>query len=426
MPVDIGEESGGGTFTGLTGNYVARPVSVAEKIVEGKDGRPDALRVVFEVEDKKDELSLFVPLGPGAAQRLALFAPGATGVPTTESALREWIARNVRPDKVLVYAKNGSIWSRIAEPGKHRAQLSGLFKFHNKKGEPRAGFRLRTADGKDISWTTTWPALVCKVGDTPEEDDIGPKGALNGSQYLFGYLIDLGLDWKRFEAELVAAYNGTLPDGRKGRLFRAMGLDGEEPGFFQDPEDITPDLLDAVKRHGPATVEVEVVNDREYGIGPKRGDFSRVQLTKIIVEGGAGGVSAEFEREKGRLLDALDVLAIKLFQRDTRFAAGSNTTEDGKAVMRGLIVPLVRLNPGIVRKQKEDGSPLVTFPFGPDGWTLNGVAALSMAVEKLLQMDDEELFLTVDLHNSASLLAWAERAATELKADMSVDEPEVF
>ena len=108
MPINAGKE-GETTYTGLTGNYHARPTTVADKIVEGRDGRPDALRVGFEIKDKDDKATLFVPMDGGAADTLRPFTGGSEPTQTDEAYLRKFIAGNVVTDWYLVYLSNGTV-----------------------------------------------------------------------------------------------------------------------------------------------------------------------------------------------------------------------------------------------------------------------------------------------------------------------------
>ena len=408
MPVNVKEE---GEYEGLSGTFKAKPASVADKVVEGKEGRPDALRVIFEVEDQDKTLSLFVPIHADAVGRLRPFIPGLTSVTATEAGLRDLIAA-MPTDAVTVYANNGSIWSRVAEVGVHRAELSRLMLFTRASdNETRARFVLETPDNTEISWTAPWKVKASR-GTTPDKDDI--TVSLNDS--VFQYLCTLGLDARWFEVEMSEAY-------QKGTLFARLGLDGQVPGFFEDPADITPELLAAVERHGKRQVQVEIVDHPQYGLGPKRaGQIKMVQLAPVVVEG-AGNV--EFDRELLRFYEDWDNLTRVLLARDdARFLIGGKLTGDGRPIAMAVMVPAIQAYPDAVKERKADGTPAIVLPPTLDSWKLNGLVCVNFLAERLMAAGPETLFELVNLGdpNPEKLLVWIAENVKEFASDMDADE----
>lgn len=403
MPVNIGKENEGGTFEGLTGNFTAKPTEVADKKIEGREGRPDSLRVVFEVEGQDDKLSLFVPLHESAVDRLRPFIHDADNVPTDEAGLRSYLASNLPGDTFLVYASNGSIRGTTAPAGKHRIRLTGLHKFTRRTdGQERVRFFAETKTFETVTFTVKYPDLVCKVGQKPEQDDIGPAKELSPNKYLFEYLIAFGLDWQQFGQEITDAY-------QNGNLFTRLGLDGPEPGYFSEPDDITEELFQATKRHGPNRwCEVEIVDNKQYGLGPRRGEWSHIELTPIIVEGASD--NAEFNREKLVFLEMWENLTKIVLGKDAaRFMVGSALTDDGRTIAKGILVPLLYRWPEGMLTKKSDGTPAIHLPPTPETWNINAVACANLTAEKLMALDEEARFRVANLTDQgASIIAWAE------------------
>lgn len=426
MPVNMGKEGEGGTYEGLTGNFMARPSVIADKLVEGKEGRPDALRVTFEVAGREDAVSLFVPLHESAADRLRPFIPDVPDdVPTDEAGMRSYLAANLPGRDFLVYASNGSVRGVTAPEGKQRVRLTGLNKFSRQAdGQARVRFFTETKDHETVTFTVRHPDIVCKVGATPEEDDIGPAKEFNPNPYLFEYLIAFGLDWKRFEREVKDAYE-------QGRLFTRLGLDGPEEGFFSDPNDLTEELFQATHRHSPNRwCEVEIVDHKQYGLGPKRGAYSHIEFTPVIVEGGSTSkADAEFEKEKLRMMTAWDVLTqIVTGDENARLMAGTQFTRQGRALAACTLKPLILKYPDAVLRKNQDGTPYIEVPPKPDTWNVNGMVAAACTAERLCKDGKVGLIDLNDAEGTAErVVEWASDAlAWEWQGAGYTEEAEVL
>ena len=426
MPVNMGNEDSGG-FDGLTGNFVAKPVEVADKLVQGREDRPDAVRVTFQIQGKDDKLSLFVPLSERAPEVLRPFIPNVKQVPTDEAGLRSFLAANMPGTEFLVYASNSSIRGTTAKPGKVRVQLTGLHQFSRQSdGQKRARFFAETKNHETVTWTVRYPAIVCKVGQTPDQDDIGPEKEFNPNPYLFEYLIAFGLDWGRLVQEVTQAYED-------GKLFSRLGLDGPEPGYFSNPDDLTDELFQAAKRHNPNRwCEVVLVDHQQYGIGPKRGDYSHIEFTPVIVEGG-GADDAEFTREVASTMEQWDLLTKVIYgDGDARFMVGGKFTDQGRDLALSVLKPLVLAYPAAVTGTKADGTPEIVLPPNADSWTLDGVACLYFTAKRLLKLseegNDKTLMSLVNLtdHEGKKVVAWAKENVPEWATIGQESEAEVL
>ena len=396
MPVNLGKEGEAGTFEGVTGNFHAKPTIIADKLIQGKDGRSDALRVVFEVEGKEDTLSLFVPLSDNAADVLHPFIPNTKDVPTDEAGMRSYLASNLPTQTFFVYASRSSIRGTTAKPGKQRVRLIGLHKFSRQSdSQERVRFFAENKDHETVTWTTEYKGIETKVGDKPEEDDID----LSPNPYLFEYLIAFGLDWEQLGMELSTAYED-------GQLFPHLGLDGETPGFFNDPTDLTDELYQATRRHSPNRwCDVTIVDHEKYGIGPKRGEWSHIDFTPVIVES-----NTEFNREVETFLELWENLTKVVMARDeARFMAAGKFTQDGVAMMKAILKPLVLAYPAAV---VPDPPVIFNATPSPDTWTLDGLVCASFTAQRLMKVASEDngaLFDLIDLsdHEGTKVLEWA-------------------
>lgn len=403
MPVTIKEQSESNRFTGTV--VITPPYAVAEKLVEGRDGMPDAVKLLCSIKGEEEPAALFVPLHENAIYKLQAFIPGLERVPTQEGALRKFLEAYFPKEEFLVYVQNGSVRSRMAGAGKHRAKLYRVFTYENEKNTTRARIVLRTEANEEITWTAPWEGAVSANAETNEI-------SIASGKHVIQYLVALGLDLEKLEAELIEA-------DRAKTLFPhyddSVGV--EVPGFFggDTPKDIARALNDAVKRHGPYWVEVEVIDNKKWGPSAKgMGTKEGVQLTRIIV---ADGQNAAFEKELAYFYELWENLTkVVLAKPEARFVAGHSLTEEGKTVAVGIIKPVMLAHPHLLKDEA------VQFPPNPNGWHLDGLVALDFVGERLLKLDEEERFNIVNLTDPTKLLEWAAGAVPELSADPMEEE----
>jgi hypothetical protein len=374
--------------------------------VQGRDGKPDQVKLIL-ASAQGAEYFYGVTIGDYAGESLKPLIPTAQGA-MSEAAIR---AALVNVGTTKRWAKTYGSWVQdfLAGPGEHFATLHNLRQYKGAEAT-KWWLTLKTREGLIVpDFPAPLGAVQCIKGDTPDKDWLGPKEVLHYGRGPFYYLVKLGLDWEWFKKQVA-----TCPAIWPGRWDEH---DVPIDPLFSDIEDMTPEFL-AWTWRTPKVVKVSVVVDPKYGLGVKRGK-TFFELAEVVIEGAA---SAEFEREKSLFYDAMDKLTATVLQKDTRFMAGSETTPDGKAVIRGVLVPIIKAHPALVKTVKDDGSPAIKFPVTQEGWSLNGLAAVTLAVERLLKLDPEALFLNVSLTDPAPLLAWCNAHAPELAADMTVDE----
>lgn len=417
MPkIDAGEGGKGNTYR-ESATLQLKAHHVADELIQGKEGKSDFVKLVFH-STKGEEFGYGVPIGQDAPRYLKPLT-GAVSA-TSEEGIRRALA-GVTSEPRWCKTWGSRVMDFLAGPGDYIAQLNGI----------------RQAAGQDHK--TWWISLITengllvpdfparlpenlelRKGDEPENDYIGPKAAFNPDKSPWFYLVKLGLDWARFVKEMSES-KALWPGHYDERL------DPVE-SFFDDPADLTMAMIIAISRHGLKPVKVTVHVDPKYGLQVKKGQFF-FELTEVIVQG--QGPSAEFEREKGAFYLNLDALTAKVLNRpDARFMAGDKVTEDGRKMIgtdtTGIIKPLILAYPALVKLRRDDGTPGINIPPTPESWTLNGLAALNIAIERLMRLDDGEMFTTINMTNPAPLLAWAKTNCPELAGDMSDDQEEIF
>ena len=405
MPrADIGTESTS-MSGGKKGEFKVRFKDIAEKTMQPKS--PDSpfkesLRVEFGIEGAGDDaVSLGVQI-EDPADDLWGFVDDPGAAPTdNETALRKFIEQHVIRDPVDVYV-NQFIRSRLAPEGTHTFErLLGIWTYSNDSG-PRIGMTAVTADGLTATWSCKDPRLTKEIGTKgPEGDYIGDDKALNPNQYVFIYLQNFGLDWEQLQEKLrtAEAYWPRITD---------MEL-GVKP-LFSDFDNPWPDFLAMIDKWNPVKMTIE--RHPQYGLGPKRvGQFPIVKMTPIERDESA---SAEFEHEKVLFLELWDnVTKAVMSKPDARFIAGGALTDDGKSVALVTLVPIIRTYPAAALKKKPDGDPAVVLPPTPDTWPLDALVCANFTAERLLALDQEDLFRVVNLSDTRGLMAWAEKAVPE-------------
>jgi len=411
-----------------SGELVVALHGVDQEIIEARDGRPPALRVLFK--SGETVVSYSVPIG--TAEALDRIAPFTTGKPSgfTEKVLADFITSNGVEGPYTVRTWGDYIQEFYAPVGTHIGTLADLRQTN--KGD-YMWFTLKSREG----FTSSFPAPVpegfeVRKGQTPEEDFIGGtfkdknnkiKKSFTPGKGPFVYLVQLGLDWGRFLDEL-----GNAPALAPGHftndlkpILPYMEIGGEFPPkgnwcYFQNLNDITPELMDATRRHGLKTIQWTVYDDEKYGLSVKRGDYF-FELTQVVVDD-SGKESAEFEREKLVFLEEWDKLTSTLFAKpDARFMVGGKFTPDGLTVAKTVLIPVLNRWPDGILVKKEDGSPKVHVPPTQDTWNINAVVAANWTAKALRELPEEERFkINLSDPSGGWVVQWAEAVMDEVWA----------
>lgn len=390
--------------------------SISDELSPPRDDWPAALKVLFKVSGQDRMVTKFVPLDKTVSKRLEGFCPPTEA--TSEMGIRSHVEKTIIKEPIWIRLW-GSIQERLAPVGTYRFKLHKLGpKRPNREGVNQTWFTMKTKEGLYTSTPIKYPDLQHTVGKTPEDDWIGPKDELAPAKYMFKYLISFGLDWTRFaeennpECELLTCQ--ALWPGH----YTADGPPIEP--FFSNPDDITQELVQAVARHGPRYVEIEIEDHPQYGLSPKRGDYSLITMTPVIVE---GQDDTEFQKERARFLMSWGHLAnVVLAKENVEVARGSTWTPDGRAVAMMAIVPIITAYPHVVTTQKEDGTPRITVPTS-DTWDLDRMVCMSFVAEQLLEAHAKgEINLTdpivgiINSKDSSALLEWVAENVPELES----------
>jgi hypothetical protein len=382
MPAQI--EKGGEGFKGYA--WVT-PHSISDDLMQKQEGQE--LRLIFKVEDEKKQdgspilVNYGVPVDPERAVIAMMPWLGKdVKLPSGPEAMKDFIARNMPGEKRYARIYNNFIQEYPSPLGTHRGTLVDLRTFWSDKyNQTRISFIVQTTEG----FTTTWHApysIKCVLAEDPAKDDI----TFFDTRLDIDYLMTLGLDFKQFVTE-INEYHKT-----NGRLFSRLTLDGQLPGMFQDPADISPELMHAIKRYGPATVEFKIVQEKGYNPGPERqGKYHKVVLKPIVIEGDSGPSKAEaaFQKEAARFAETGERFISEVMATPTRFAVDSTVTQEAIPVLKALIVPLVNRFPQISKKRKEDGTVGVSTVLSAENWTTDGLAALETVMARALAADEK-------------------------------------
>jgi hypothetical protein len=410
---------------GVKGSFYVVPFEVANNLIASDDRNPQ-LRVRYQDRDDKDQIfSLGVDMVDMDKAYGTLQAPSGGLITRSmldgadleseggEQKLRTIVGGSLVTEPMLAYVSGSYIQSFTAMPGRHRGQFSSLFLL--RPATPRrCGISIRNEEGFESFWTMPWgpdaegkgAAVITTVGATSAEDQI----EVFKSKAVWEALITLGFDWDLFMEKLKTVE----------QLYTNVGLDGEEPGLFADHENLTPELSAFLKDprvwfpdyegSGPNTVRWEVVDDPKYGIGAKRGDYSKVLLTEVEVD------DAEFTRELSLWHTRWDQLTQKLSgDQNARFMQAGKLTDLGRNVAKKVMVPVVAQYPDVVKGKKADGSPSIKFPPTPETWGLNGLVCMTLLAGRL--HDEETVMETVD--DPEALLAWTNLSVEELQMDLN-------
>jgi hypothetical protein len=372
---------------------------------------------VFKAKaDPQRELSWAVPISAPDLR------PYSNSKPQGEAALRKQIQQMLDGEPRWVETYGNFIRHFMPPPGgTYTGYLDEIrHGVSADTGKLWSFIRLVTVDNLKVDFPAGWPkGLEKRVGKTPREDWIGPKGEFNSGKSPFYYLCQLGLDWDRWTNVELEEAEALFP-GHYDSDLKPI-----EP-YFEDVDNWAAELFDACKRHGLKPVQFSTHIHPKHGLSvvKPKGKFF-FQLTPIIIEGSQE--DRDFQKEKDVFLDRYEKLTqAVLDDYDARFVAGTGkpTKDKGSEIVKGIIVPVVRAYPSLVRKRNDKGDPVASFPVRFEDWRTNGLAVLGFLAERLLQ--DEDLLEIVDLKDPGKLLAWAKENVTELEDDMTVDEAEDY
>jgi len=403
MPrIASGDKSGGG-FTGTVQVIADR---IADEILQATEWRPEAVRVVFAQKDNpKKEFSWAVDIENPDLR------PFTSNKPQGEAALRKELKGRLDTLPRWAFIKNNFINQFEAPIGIHTGYLDDFFQYTNAQGTQRCIIRIRNKEGYTSTINCPWPKIECRVGDTPEEDWLGPEKELNAGKGPFPYLIKLGLNWKQWTDVDLEQAAALWPKHYDKDMLPV------EP-YFQDTENLTPEILAAVHKHGLKPVQWEVVPDDDYTLSlTKDGMF--YALTPIIIEGSPEDKA--YQDERVVFYEMWDNLTKVIHGADARFATlAGKATPEGAQVIRGLIVPVIHQKPDIV-KLFVDGEPKARLPVEHDDWRTNGLVFLDLMAERLMQADAAAL-----CDDPAALLEWVAANMPEMADDLTIDEGEEF
>lgn len=420
-----------------SGEYRVTPLKVADDIIEAKDGRPPALKMLFKSVVSDAIASYSIPIGDEYAGEAKLrLKPFTDGEPSsfTEAGLRQFIAANMKDGPFMVRTWGDYIQAFNADLGKHIGYLADL---RMTKKRNMIWFTLQDLDGFESDFPVPWK-METRVGSTPAQDFIGGEEQkddgkkiklLKPSKGPFPYLCRLGLDWNRWLKELEEApalFPGHYDEeGVPMEPYLKHGGDFPPPHdkwcYFGDMDDLTPELHDATIRHGLRPVKWNVVDDPKYGLGVERGQFY-FDLVEVEILGGEQGstpVPSRKEQEYQKEIVAFEKNAVdftrKLAKSPTaEFMRGGRFTDEGREVALHFIKPLLNLFPEAIPEQdakgkslrRENGEPVGTLPPSMDTWVLDGLVALNVTLEKLVKLpDDDALFIEAKM-DSGALTMW--------------------
>lgn len=402
---------------GIKGTYRVIPFEVADELISSDDRNPQ-IRVRYHVEgDPETIVSLGVDMvdmdKAYESLQAACLGLDRDSLEPDEVKLRTRISAYLTTEAKVAYVRNSFIQSFAAMPGKHRGKFHSLFLLAPNDTQRRCGISIRDDDGYESFWTMPWgpkpdgkgAAVVTVVGATAADDQL----EVFKSKAVWESLITLGFNWDAFK-EMI---------GKADAYYTSVGLDGEIAGVFADHENITPELaafLKDPKNGGPATVRWDVIDDPKYGIGPKRGDYSKVLLTTIEVD------DAGFNHELSLFMTRWDQLTAKLSgDQNARFLQAGKLTDKGRVVAKAVLKPVIEVYPDAVKAKKPDGSPSVKMPPSPETWELNGLVCATLLAARLY---DEETVEEI-VGDTEQLLAWVNLSVDEFQMDLTyVDEEE--
>ena len=408
---------------GFRGRVQVTLTEIAEKIIDAHDEYPAALRAVYNVEGKEQTVTLAVPLDneQGPEQVKGFLTSKIVGDWGDEPGMRAALPNLLKKGPLWVNVWNNYIRYPLAGPGHHRGQVRSFRKSTASDGKMTMWIELATSDGLVSSWGCPYKEYPMVIGDTPDGDRWGIEGeSVNPSDYWLKYAIALGLDWDKLNAEIEAApclwpkhydSNGT-----------------PIPALFPDMNDLTGAIYEAVQRHGPKTVEWDVVDHAQYGIGPRRGEYSWVELTPVIIESASDG---EFRKEAERFASDFEMLTKVIHaNNDVLFQRGTKLTPEGLSVAKAVIKPVVLAYPQLVTNQDQEGKPMLFIPPEPQDWQLNGLVCINFVAERLMAAESKQpglLFQMVNLTNPdpKALLDWVAENVPEIQDSMS-DEKEAL
>lgn len=402
---------------GKKGHFYVVPSEVSPELStfqrDGMEFRQ--VRVIFTVQGTKDTVNLGVDIAD-PAPRLGLFMDPTNAPANDADALKRFIKNNIGNDAYFVRVHNNFIQDHVAPEGKHIAKLApycsdeylcGLRLFSNARGDLRVNFRLVTDRREAICWHRPFNDGIEFVDDDCH---------LNPNVLWLKEVCTLGLDYDRFKEELEEA----------DYWFDSMTMNGIRKGFFENPLDPIPEINRMVDTHGAQPVQVTVVLDQQYGYGPPRGEYQKIELTPVIVAEGSRPHS-QFEevwKEFNGLWDS--VVAMVMKTEDPLLRLGKLTKPYGLAIAKSVLVPIINAYPRIVKQEKPDGSPKIAFSTDLDHltahWSTDGVAALCFLAEELLKLDETELFTIANTTSADALLEWAAKTVPELSGDMEMEE----
>jgi hypothetical protein len=380
---------------------------VSDNLIEARDNWPAALRAVYAGEEAL--LSLAVPMDPTCAKAIGAFITPYEGeIPTDEPTLRKFLREHIIQDEIWVSAYKGFIKSRLAPAGKHKFKLHQVRKFTRRAdGDDRIGITVCTDQGLETGFTAPWPGIKAIRGNTPETDSIEISEQKLGTQYL----VALGLDLDKWEIEMK----------RAEALWPRQGV----TSMFSDENDVAPEILQAVARHGVQYVQLEIELDDQYGLGPKReGQYHEVVM-KIYATNDSGTRDTETLEEESRSdFDDERVYFTTLFDSLTKLVSGKDNalftingylTAEGRDITKMIIVPLAQERPDTVKGKKPDGTPALPFPVTEEGWNLEGLHWLAGVAQLLMTtVDLSDLVGVVDRNDPSKIVQWAKENEAQL------------
>ncbi|MFH1090970.1 MAG: hypothetical protein V1742_05305 [Pseudomonadota bacterium] len=380
---------------GLSGTMEVGFMGVEEKLLDPTDWRPaSAIAVAFNA--KGMQVKLAVPLEKDLAFRALRSIFPDMEKTADETRLRSLLS-GFPPVARWASCYNGWVQRWACPPGIHLGKLAdvsrkqGIPSFYlstnPKTGDQtkRVRFVLETAEGLASEFSVPW-GLETRMGNTPAEDYVKFTGVV------VDILCLLGLNRARLEADLNEA----------SQLYDRP----EVMGPLHDPENIFPVLLERLQKDGLKTVQWEVVNDPKYGPGIKREGTYKTPAIKGVVM--VEGKQDPFEIERDRFIAIMDKFCTAYYGRETRFVMPSGSlTDDGKAIAKGILKPIVVAYPHIVKNEKG----MMNFPISAAGWQVDGLASLGIVMELLMGREDFKDPTCISLTDPAPLMAWVKENA---------------
>lgn len=348
-----------------------------------------------------------VPIHESASNKLWGFVPSDIPQPAPrEQAIRDYIYQHFVRDTVWVNVVSGWVTMRLAPEGVHVFTLHDIRRTTSKNdyGNYSAWFNLRTRDGLGVEFPAVY-RVTARIGSTPESDGIG----ISPETKLHMYLSTLGLDFEAFNEEIMAA--------------PALWPEHGEPSMFSDSNNICPELVQAIARHGPTEVQIPIVMTSQWGLGAKVKQVAKMKvadMTPVVVRADAVSKTTndEFEIEAMTFNTMMDVLSETAYGESFLANDGTPVHKGNTPLLKNVVLPVVAQYPWVVTRTKADGTPSVTFPVSADGWSINGLVCFQLLAERLTKASAaKEVELEEVFSDNESLLFWVEREVPEFRGE---------